>query len=304
VFRDLGADVFVWPVRERDDAMSGVHVLTDRSGPEACAGADLVVVATDTSRHVSDATLALDAGAQRLLVEKPVAPTAANALRLQRHEGASRVFVAAPLRAHRCFAKLRSGLERLGAPVAAHVYCQSWLPDWRPGRDYRESYSARADEGGVLRDLVHEIDYAVALFGAPLHLSASLLHSGPLEMTAEQAASLLWVTPAATVTMRLDYVTRPARRGITVTGPEGTLTWDVNAASVLWSDPDGAVEEQRLDEDLDRDQVMGRQARAALELDPTAPADVLLAAGAPATLEQGCQAVQICDDARESNLTS
>ncbi len=37
---------------------------------------------------------------------------------------------------------------------------QSWLPDWRPDRDYRESYSARLDEGGVLRDLVHEIDYA------------------------------------------------------------------------------------------------------------------------------------------------
>ena len=70
------------------------------------------------------------------------------------------------------------------------------------------------------------------------------------------------------------------------------------------SDPDGAVEEQRLVEDLDRDQVMGRQARAALELDPTTPADVLLAAGAPATLEQGWRAVQICDDARESNLTS
>ena len=114
VFRDLGADVSVWPVRERHDATSDVQVLTDRSGPDACAGADLVVVATDTSRHVSDATLALDAGAQRLLVEKPVAPTAADALRLQRHEGASRVFVAAPLRAHRCFAELREPARAVG----------------------------------------------------------------------------------------------------------------------------------------------------------------------------------------------
>ena len=52
-------------------------------------------------------------------------------------------------------------------PLSAHVSCQSWLPDWRPGRDYRESYSARADEGGALRDLVPELDYATALLGRP-----------------------------------------------------------------------------------------------------------------------------------------
>ena len=51
---------------------------------------------------------------------------------------------------------------------AVRVECQSWLPYWRPERDYRESYSARADEGGVLRDLVHELDYAIWAFGGPV----------------------------------------------------------------------------------------------------------------------------------------
>ena len=47
-----------------------------------------------------------------------------------------------------------------------HVFCGSFLPDWRPGRDYRETSSARRDAGGgVLLDLSHELDYAQWLAG-------------------------------------------------------------------------------------------------------------------------------------------
>jgi predicted dehydrogenase len=212
------------------------------------------------------------------------------------------VFVAAPLRAHRGFRQLTALLPDLPAPYAAYVHCQSWLPDWRPDREYRQSYSARADEGGVLRDLVHEIDYATVLFGPPVAMSAALTWFGPLDIAAEQAAALLWQTATATVQLRLDYITRPPRRGVTVTGPAGTLSWDVLTATVRRTDPAGTVEEWQFAEDLDRDAVLATQARAALDLDPAEDPDVLLAAGAPATLAEGCLAVQICDDARAADL--
>src|SRR3990167_5607738 len=50
---------------------------------EAVEGADLVVIATPPSQHVTDVMAALDVGARWLLVEKPLATSAAEADGLQ-----------------------------------------------------------------------------------------------------------------------------------------------------------------------------------------------------------------------------
>ncbi|GAA2742866.1 Gfo/Idh/MocA family oxidoreductase [Terrabacter aerolatus] len=310
VFRQEGAEVWLWPVRDRgldgdtpalDDA-TDAHLLDDATGPAALRDA-FVVVATDTARHVTDAIEALDAGAEKVLVEKPVAPSAQEARALHEHPRHLDVWVAAPLRAHEAFRHLRRLVGRLDRGGSAHVWSQSWLPDWRPDRDYRDSYSARADEGGVLRDLVHEIDYATVLFGTPVVLGASIATGGPLEIDAEQAATLLWTSVHdVEVTMRLDYVTRPATRGIVVRSPDGTLEWDVMRATVRHTTPDGEVTEQVFDHDLDRDIVMGAQARAALTLRPSTSADERVARGAPATLAEGIAAIRLCDDARDMGV--
>ena len=303
VFGQVGADVSLWPVRDRgqtpgasDDA-TGARLLDDATGPAALQDA-LVVVATDTARHVADAVEALDAGAASVLVEKPVSPTVAAARALSEHPRRSDVWVAAPLRAHEAFRHLRRLVGRLDRGGAAHVWSQSWLPDWRPDRDYRDSYSARPDEGGVLRDLVHEIDYATVLFGPPTLLGASVATGGPLDIDAEQAATLLWRSGRFDVTTRLDYITRPTTRGVVITSPDGSLEWDVVRATVRHTTPDGETTEQVFGHDLDRDIVMGTQARAALELRPSAPLDERLAHGAPATLADGIATVRLCDEAR------
>jgi predicted dehydrogenase len=307
VFRQVGADVSLWPVRERGpgpdasghglDAETGARLLGDASGPAALRDA-FVVIATDTSRHVTDTLEALDAGAGTVLVEKPVAPTARDARVLEEHPRRAAVWVAAPLRAHAAFRHVRRLVGRLQQGGSAHVWSQSWLPDWRPDRDYRESYSARVDEGGVLRDLVHEIDYATVLFGSPVLLGASVATEGPLDIDAEQASTLLWRAGRFDVTTRLDYITRPPTRGLVVRSPDGVVEWDVMRARVRHTAADGEVTEQVFDHDLDRDIVMSTQARAALDLRPTAPADERLARGAPATLADGVAAVRLCDSAR------
>lgn len=308
VFSMIGADVALWPVRARTTA-SSEHtpdsrdhpggILDDATGPAALARADLVVVATDTSRHVHDTIEALDAGAARVLVEKPVAPSRADGEPLAVHPRAADVWVAAPLRAHEAFRHLLEHVDEVGTPRFAHVRCQSWLPDWRPDRDYRESYSARVDEGGVLRDLVHELDYTAVLLGHPQLVAARLDHTGPLDIAAEQAATLLWHTDTDTVTCRLDYVTRPATRGITIHGPDGALAWDVPTATVTHTSPSGSTTARQFAHDLDRDAVMAAQARAALELTPGAEPAQRHTAGSPATLAEGLATLELCDRARE-----
>lgn len=293
VLRGLGMDVSSWPLRGR--AGHGSESTVD--GPEAYAGAALVVIATDTARHVHDAILALDSGAACVLVEKPVAPTAADARVLAAHSRADAVTVAAPLRALEGFREMARVAAALPGPLSAYVHCQSWLPDWRPHRDYRDSYSARADEGGVLRDLIHEIDYATVLFGTPNLVGAVLEAAGPLDMAAEQAASLVWSTHRATVLARLDYISRPPARGAWVTGTNGSAAWDIAAATVTASDAGGHATTTRYPADLDRNAAMATQARALLDpsvSDPTSR----LASGAPATLAEGIAAIEFCDAAR------
>ena len=302
VLASMGYEVLGWPVRDRSAGPGDPRVVDDTTALRLVPEVDLVVVSTDTSRHVADTLQALEHGARRVLIEKPLAPSVPHAAALLAHPGASeRVVVAAPLRAHRGFDAFRSAVAALGGPKYATVVSQSWLPSWRPDRDYRSSYSARAEEGGALRDLVHEIDYAVMAIGAPRSLTAVLDRDGPLDMEAEQGATLLWSTDAGdTVTVRIDYLTRPPRRGALVTSAHGSVAWNPLSATVTTVAPDGTTRASTTPEDLDRNNVMRRQARATIGLPAAAALKSRLAAGAPATLAEATLAVRICDDARST----
>jgi hypothetical protein len=152
---------------------------------------------------------------------------------------------------------------------------------------------------------VHEVDYATVLLGEPTLLGVRLEHDGPLDIAAEQAATLLWTTArGATVTMRLDYISRPTARGLFVRGSEGSIEWDVVTATVRHRAADGRVTERAFPADLDRDTVMTTQALAALDLTPAADPATRVQAGAPATLAEGLAAVRLCDTARRLDDTA
>ena len=118
-------------------------------------GAKACVIATDTGRHLRDALTALDLGLD-ILVEKPLANDAAQAREIAQAASKRRrkAYVACVLRFSESLNQFRKLLDKPGRLHAVAVECRSYLPDWRPGRRYKESYSARASEGGVLRDLI------------------------------------------------------------------------------------------------------------------------------------------------------
>ncbi len=54
----------------------------------------------------------------------------------------------------------------IGQTLYTSVECGSYLPDWRPGNNYKKSVSAKKDlGGGVLLELSHELDYIRWIFG-------------------------------------------------------------------------------------------------------------------------------------------
>lgn len=307
VLEQLGVeDLFAMPVRNtaslagRTDIPESVQLVD--AYPDTAL--DLVVIATDTSRHVDDAFEALERRPRALLLEKPVSPDAASARSLAAHPRAGTITVSAPLRFHQGLAVMAELLPRMGRRSSAQVRSQSWLPGWRPSRDFRTSYSARAAEGGALRDLVHDIDYPVMLLGAPDSLHARLGH-GILGIEAEEAADLLWGGNTA-VHLRLDYVSPVKSRGIRVATVQGSLSWDVVRNEVVVEMPplpggEGPVREaMTFADDNDVDTVLARQSLAVLERAGVSGSS-LMARFKPASLDDGILAVAICDAARAAH---
>lgn len=287
----MGAQPVAFPVRSSPrselaeyDVARSVADLRDR-------GVTASVVCTDTSRHVCDAIELLELGP--VLIEKPLASDLSQLGPL--HEAVRRtghpVHVAYHMRFDPGLVRMEAWLRDVGAIFSASIRCQSFLPEWRPGRDYRSSYSARLTEGGVLRDLSHELDYAAWLLGRPREVYAVLANSGVLGIEAEEAADLTWQLAGGGVAfLRLDYLSRVPLRRMEVVAEGGVVVWDALGGSVALRRPDGEVE--RFEFEPDRDRAMEEQAKAFLGLG---------GGRTPASLEEGAFAVAFADAARQSS---
>jgi predicted dehydrogenase len=260
-------------------------------------GAGLIVVATDTGRHIADAWKAVSLNCD-VLVEKPLAPSTTRLAELASlaREKCRIIYVGCSLRFDRSLLSFRERLPEVGSLHSVRIECQSYLPDWRPERDYRHTYAARANEGGVLLDLVHEIDYATWLFGRPSGIFARLGNMGRLSIQAEETADLYWETPSGThLSIRLDYVTRRPHRILRAYGEYGEIVWDGREQSVTLTMGSQEPNEEVLPQL--RDEIIRDQAQAFLTGAAGGPTGTL------ATFEEGAAAVSICDTARRSSAS-
>ena len=292
--RVLGHNPVAVPVRsERRVALAELGFETAGSIAEAVErGASAAVIATDTSRHVEDASESLAHG-RDVLVEKPLAPSASDAEALVRAAALAgrRASVAYCLRFHEGIERFRELLPQIGDVHHVRVACQSFLPTWRPQRDYRESYSARSDEGGALRDLSHEIDYSIWLFGPPLRVQAWLGDGTRLGIEAEDTADLFWTTSSgSTVSVRLDYVTHAPRRTMLAQGADGELEWDAIGETVRVALRGRSPMVVRIAHD--RDTMMQRQIEAFLHIVDGGDDDRCC------TFDEAACVVRTCDTAR------
>ena len=134
--------------------------------------------------------------------------------------------------------KVKSLLEegRIGRVVAIQAQVGQYLPDWRPWEDYRTGISANAEKGGgVILDLIHELDYVSWLIGPAPHVVCFADRVSSLEIeTEDTAAILLRFENGAIGTVHLDYIQRAPSRTCRVIGEKGTIFWDYFAHRVRW----------------------------------------------------------------------
>lgn len=288
----LGLRPVAYPARsDRDTTLRADGITTISGLEELGAGKACAIVATNTGRHVADTRELLRIG--DVLVEKPLAPTLEGLPELERLAASlgRRIWVAFCLRFEPSLRRFGELLPSIGCVDAVRIECQSYLPDWRPG-DHRATYSARPDEGGVLRDLSHEIDYAVHFFGRPQAVFAVVTRSGRLGIEAEDAADLTWSVASTVVSLRLDYLSPVARRRMRASGADGELEWDGIAQHVRLRR--GGSDEMVESFPCTRDELFARQAAAFLDACDGGDAGPL------ATFQEGAFVAALTDAAHRS----
>jgi hypothetical protein len=193
----------------------------------------VAIVANESSLHVQTARRLLDAGAH-VLIEHPLAiGVSPGLLDLVRDVAATDrvVRVAYNLRFLGAIGRIASLLRdgTIGAPLFVRIEAGQWLPDWRPGRDYRDGYSASASRGGgVALDLSHEIDYMRMLLGMPTAWSTYRAVTGLLDGDSEDVFEGVYsFDDGALCSVHLDYLERQARRRIRIVGSVGTIECDI-----------------------------------------------------------------------------
>jgi predicted dehydrogenase len=285
----------------------GVKVETDFARALA-SGVKAAVIANPTSLHVQSALEAARAGCH-LLIEKPLSHSLDDIEELiseVRHRSLAAI-VGYQFRFHPGLQRVRAWLreEAIGEVVSAHARWGEYLPTWQPWRDYRSSYSARADlGGGALLTLSHPIDYLCWLLGDVAHVSATTSLRSGLGLDVEDTALVhLDFKSGAVAAVSLDYVQWPPDHSLTIVGRKGIICWDsadgiarLRAAQrARWETADIPEEFERNDMFIDEmDHFFTRIAN---------PGDIGDSDAVACALEEGARVVQICLAAKESAVS-
>jgi predicted dehydrogenase len=238
----LGQDVMAWDADPtRLGALQDVTAAANLDAGLATRP-DAVVICTPPATHVALARRAIDAGAH-VFVEKPIAPVSdevPDLIDLARRR--KRVLmVGLNLRFLPSLVVVKTLLDerRIGRIHAVRAEFGFHLPDWRPGRDYRDNYAvSREMGGGILLDAIHELDYLGWMLGDVAEVFCAADHVSDLAGDTEDLAEItLRFAGGALGQVHLDYVRRAYRRTLELIGAVGVIEWEYPACRVTVRGP-------------------------------------------------------------------
>ncbi len=131
------------------------------------------------------------------------------------------------LRFHPALPVLREAVASIGKPLYARAHFGNYLPNMRPGVDYRTLYAAwRERGGGIILDAIHELDYLFWIFGRVTEVGCVADRLSDLDMDVEDYAVItLRHESGFRSSLQLDYLRPFKRRGCEVVGDQGMILW-------------------------------------------------------------------------------
>jgi predicted dehydrogenase len=245
----LGVDVHAYSYRTSKKSLSVPHPevrLVNDVRDALEADFDAVVIANRTDLHMEIALKAAKAG-KNFFIEKPISASLAGTEELLTLVERNKLVVEAGfmLRCHPNLLWIKEYLANnsLGDLMHLRASAGQWLPDWRPETDHRTSYSAiRKTGGGVIFDLIHELDLVYWLAGKVVDVNAITRYVESLEIETEAIAQIgLRFDSGAIAQVHLDYVRPGYGRDLEIVGTQGVLYWNYLRGTVTIAKSDGSM---------------------------------------------------------------
>lgn len=248
VCTERSVDLTVDAVRGKQEPVEGVmNIFGDEN--DLSDDYDAVFITNPTNQHLKTLKTLHKKG-KHFFIEKPVISLTqieeAKGFALRDH---AVYYVACPLRYHAVIQYIRDNIKPADV-ISVRSICSSYLPDWRPGLDYRELYSAYKEMGGgVSVDLIHEWDYLVYLYGVPDAVKSIISKKSNLETDSDDIAIYIAEYKDKTVELHLDYFGKKTIREIMLFTKTDTIICDLigNKIKYLTSGNEIVLQEERDD---------------------------------------------------------
>lgn len=217
ILRARGVEVFTVSRSQEADAKTIAEFL----GIQTC---DLILICTESSSHYKNLSEIREAGYQsEVVVEKPLFSEY-----LEHPLGNTNpIFVAFNQRFNPGLKNVYS-LIKDEKVIQAQAYVGQHLSTWRKNRPYSESYSAdKKQGGGVLRDLCHELDYCLWLFGDVHKLYALGGKFSDLSISSDDSQAILLSQEKCPMTqITLNYLDHETKRTLNIVTNNKTIYLD------------------------------------------------------------------------------
>jgi predicted dehydrogenase len=184
---------------------------------------DCCIIATPTARHLDDLKkcLTLSNLPKIILVEKPLECSylrGEKIIDISKKYGID-IFIAYNMRFLNVFNLIKKFIKEQKDTIRiVDVVAGQDLKEWRPYKDYTESYSAHRDQGGgVDLDLSHEIDYILWIFGNNFKDKIIFRNKiSNLKISSPDIFKLILDYNTFIVDITLDYIRSPKERYIKI----------------------------------------------------------------------------------------
>ena len=253
ILLDMGVDVYVVSRRDIDYKKSYYNLSSALNENKF----DYIIVCSKTNEHYSNLIELRELGyTKSVLVEKPLFEKPYNYT-----NDNNKIFVGYNLRFTPIVEELHKILSGENI-LTVNAYVGSYLPDWRPKTDYRKSYSAKkAEGGGVLRDLSHELDYLLYLFGHCKKVTSLGGKLSQLDIDSDDIYTILMETAICPIlSVHLNYLDRVPNRFIIVNTEKNTIKTDFISKTIT-------IDDKKEYFDYERDMIYRKQHESMINKD-------------------------------------
>lgn len=192
---------------------------------------DAIFITNETYKHTDSILRAAKLRPKGLFIEKPLTHTMRDTAKIRKvAKYVHTFFVGYSMQFFKPYLTIRKLLQKgvIGKPLFIRISVGQDLRAWRK-RDYRTRYSAEGKKGGgVVLDLIHEINTPAWLLHEPLRFVDGVVGKiSALAIRAEDVAESVFVSRSGVVvSTHQDYLQTPGRRYLEIAGTKGTLVWE------------------------------------------------------------------------------